>query len=47
LGSRLYVFGLSTPRQCTTKLDLHKFTLQQTLTTMEMGEESTNGELFI
>ncbi len=27
LGSRLHVFGLPTPRQWTTKLDLHKFTL--------------------
>jgi len=36
LGSRLQVFGLSTPRQWTTRFEHQKFTMQQTSTTMEV-----------
>jgi hypothetical protein len=42
LHSRLHVFGLSTSRQWTTKLDLQKFTLQQASTTMEMIKRNTH-----
>jgi hypothetical protein len=42
LGSRLHVFGPSTPKQWTIRLDLQKFTLQQTLTTMEVIKRNTH-----